>query len=144
MLSSMLVSPLPPSLLDTYDLSTSSLRCNGLYMVISFLVLWSICLSSSLIHFKNGPEYLTRKKAQILIPLTRFLLWSSGSSEILFFKFFSFISTCLIVSASQIPKYLSSSSCRAASTDIPDLLSPLLPIIHRLWQVFRVTSRVLT
>ena len=38
----------------------------------------------------------------------------------------------------------SSSSCRAASMDIPDPLSPLLPIIHRLWQVFRVTSCVLT
>ena len=31
-------------------------------------------------------------------------------------------------------------SCRAASTDIPDPLSPLLPIVHRLWQVFRATS----
>ena len=31
-----------------------------------------------------------------------------------------------------------------ASTDIPDPLSPLLPIIHRLWQVFRPTSRILT
>ena len=38
----------------------------------------------------------------------------------------------------------SSSSCRAASMDIPDPLSQLLPIIHRLWQVFRVTSCVLT
>ena len=38
----------------------------------------------------------------------------------------------------------SSSSCRAASTDIPDPLSPLLPIVHRLWQVFRATSRILT
>ena len=34
----------------------------------------------------------------------------------------------------------SSSSCRAASTDIPDPLSPLLPNIHRLWQIFRATS----
>ena len=34
----------------------------------------------------------------------------------------------------------SSSSCRAASTDIPDLLSPRLPIIHLLW----VTSRIIT
>ena len=40
--------------------------------------------------------------------------------------------------------YISSSSCPAASTDIPDHLSPLLPIIHRLRQVFWVTSRVLT
>ena len=38
----------------------------------------------------------------------------------------------------------SSSSCHAASADIPDRLSPFLPIIHRLRQVFRVTSRVLT
>ena len=38
----------------------------------------------------------------------------------------------------------SSSSCHATSTDIPDPLSPLLPIIHRLRQVFRVTSCVLT
>ena len=38
----------------------------------------------------------------------------------------------------------SSSSCRVASTDIPDPLSPLLPIVHRLQQVFRTTSRILT
>ena len=38
----------------------------------------------------------------------------------------------------------SSSSCRAASADILDPLSPFLPIIHRLRQVFRVTSCVLT
>ena len=38
----------------------------------------------------------------------------------------------------------SSSSCPATSTDIPDHLSPLLPIIHLLRQVFWVTSRVLT
>ena len=38
----------------------------------------------------------------------------------------------------------SSSSCRAASTDIPDPLSPPLPIIHRFWQVFSVTSSILT
>ena len=42
------------------------------------------------------------------------------------------------------PTTQSSSSCRAASTDIPDPLSPLLPIIHRLRQVFRITSCVLT
>ena len=38
----------------------------------------------------------------------------------------------------------SSSSRRVASTDIPDPLSPLLPIVHRLRQVFRATSRILT
>ena len=40
--------------------------------------------------------------------------------------------------------HTSSSSCRAACADIPDRLSPFLLIIHRLRQVFRVTSRVLT
>ena len=36
-------------------------------------------------------------------------------------------------------------SCfHAASTDIPDPLTPLLPIIHRFWQVFGATSRILT
>ena len=53
-------SPLSPSLLDTHSLSTSSLGCNTLGMIISFLVLLSICLSSSLVHFTNGPEYITR------------------------------------------------------------------------------------
>ena len=40
--------------------------------------------------------------------------------------------------------YIYISSCRATRTDIPDPFSPLLPIIHRLWQVFRATSRILT
>ena len=39
---------------------------------------------------------------------------------------------------------ISSSSCRATGMDIPDSLSPLLPIVHRLWQVFRATFRILT
>ena len=39
---------------------------------------------------------------------------------------------------------LSSSSSRTVSTDIPDPLSPRLPIIHRLRQVFGVTSRIIT
>ena len=38
----------------------------------------------------------------------------------------------------------SSSSCRAVSTDIPDPLSSLLPIVHCFWQVLRATSRILT
>ena len=33
-------------------------------------------------------------------------------------------------------------SCRASSTDIPDPLSPLLPIIHHFWLVFRASSRI--
>ena len=38
----------------------------------------------------------------------------------------------------------SSSSCRAGSTDIPDPLAPLFPIVHRLRQVFWTTSCILT
>ena len=45
-----------------------------------------------------------------------------------------------------IPRGPSSSSlsCRAACTDIPGPLLLLLSIVHRLWQVFRATSRILT
>ena len=39
-----------------------------------FFVLWSICLSSSPVHFKKGPEYLTRGTAQVFILLVGFLL----------------------------------------------------------------------
>ena len=59
MLSWMQASLFPPSFLDTYSLSVSSLGCKALYIVISFRVLESICLSSSLVHFRNGPVYLT-------------------------------------------------------------------------------------
>ena len=38
----------------------------------------------------------------------------------------------------------SSSFCRATSTDIPDPVSPLLPIVHRFWEVLRSTSPILT
>ena len=103
-LSLMLANPLPPSFLDTYNQSISSLGCEALCIVIGFLVIWIICLSSSLVYFKNGPVYLSRVTAQVFIPLMIFLLKFSRSSEILFF-IFSFISTCLMVSASNIPEY---------------------------------------
>ena len=38
--------------------------------------------------------------------------------------------------------YISSSSCRAISTDIPDPLSPPLLIAHCFRQVLRATSRI--
>ena len=50
----------------------------------------------------------------------------------------------LVICLHTVKQISSSSSCRAASTDIPDPLPPLLPLIHRFWQVFRVTSRILT
>ena len=63
-------------------ISASSLECKALCIVISFLVLWSICLSS-LVHFKNGFEYLTRGTAKVFIPFIRFLLYSLVSSSFL-------------------------------------------------------------
>ena len=89
-LSSMLASPLLPSFLDTYSLSTSSPGCYALCVIISFLVLWSICLSLSLVHLRKGPEYLTRCTAQVLIPLIRFLLDSFVSSSFLLILKYSF------------------------------------------------------
>ena len=72
MLSSMLASSLLPYFLDTYSLSTSSLGCNALCMVIS-------CSLVHLFKFISGPlqkrpQYLTRGTVKISIPLIRFLL----------------------------------------------------------------------
>ena len=60
----------------TYSVSASSLRCKSLYIFMSFLVLWSICRSSSLAHF-------TRGTAQVLKTLMRFLLCSLVQDVIL-------------------------------------------------------------
>ena len=72
-LSSMLASPLPPSVLGTCSLPPSSLGCKALCIAMDFLVLWSICWSSSRIHFKIDPKYLTRGESPVFIPLMRFL-----------------------------------------------------------------------
>ena len=48
-----------------YSLSILSLACKVLCFTVSFLVTWSICRSSSLSHFKNGPEYHMRWTAQV-------------------------------------------------------------------------------
>ena len=75
------------------------------------------------------------------------------SNKKLYFKVWFFLIELLYLSViihllshliSCIPIKSSSSSCRAACADIPDRLSPFLPIIHRLRQVFRITTRVLT
>ena len=73
----------------------SSLWYKGLRIVTKFLVLSSICLSSSLVHFKNDLEYLTTG-----ISFEKFSSWSEE-----FFSYFSFISACLMVSASSFLKY---------------------------------------
>ena len=84
--SSMIVNLLRPSILNTYSLSMSSL-----FTVINFLVLWSICLSSSPVNFKNGLEYLTRGTAQVLIALMIFLLQSLVSRSFLVLLRYSFL-----------------------------------------------------
>ena len=104
--SSMLASFLPLSFLYIYSVSTSSLGCNALCMVISVLVLWFICLSSSLVHFRKGPKYQTRSTAQVFIPLISFLLDCYLILLKYSFLIFSFICTCLMVSTSKMPKYL--------------------------------------
>ena len=81
-MSSLLVSPLPPSFHDTYSLSTSSLGCNAICKITNFL-LWFICLSYSLVHFKNSPEYVMRGTVPVFIPLISFLLYSFVSSSFL-------------------------------------------------------------
>ena len=50
----------------------------------------------------------------------------------------------ILVVSSKLFVTSSSSSCRADSTDIPNPLTPLLPIVHRLRQVFWTTFRILT
>ena len=104
----MLVSPLPPSVFDTYSLSTLSLEYKRRFFT-SFLVLLFICFSSSCVHFKNGPKYLTSGTAQVFISFMRFLFGFElflHFPAILFFNFLSFISTCLVVSPSSIAKSL--------------------------------------
>ena len=86
----MLKSPFPRSFLVTYILSTSSLGCKALCIVINFLLLWSICLSFSLVHFKKGSEYLKRGTVQSF-----FYSFDEISSAEFAFKEFSFFSEVL-------------------------------------------------
>ena len=77
MQSSMLASPLPPFLVT--------------YNVRHFLALWSIYLSSSLVHFKNGSDFLTKSSDQVFSPLMRFLFQSLVSRSFLFLLKYTFL-----------------------------------------------------
>ena len=97
-----------------HSLSTSSLGCKALSITISFLDLWSICWRSSFVHFKNGPEYLTKGTAKVFIPLMRFLQCNLVSSRLLlllrysFFKFFlssPFVWWCRLLILPSISKF---------------------------------------
>ena len=63
---------------------------------MNFLVFWSICWSSSLVHIKNDPEYLTSETAQLFILLMRFLpssLVLSSFPVLLKYSFLFFLSS---------------------------------------------------
>ena len=66
--------------------------CEALCIVINFLVLWFICLSSFLIHLKNGTKYPTRGTTQLFIPLMRFLLQRLALRSFLIRLRYSFLS----------------------------------------------------
>ena len=83
--------PLPLSFFDICSLSVSSLGCKAWCIVINFFVPWSLCWSSSLVHFKSDPEYLTRETVMLFIPLMRFLLCSLVSSSFLVLRGYSFL-----------------------------------------------------
>ena len=72
------------------------------------------------------------------------LVWFYGISNIVDYLMSNSIIYLSVYIYIYIYIYITSSSCRAASMDISDHLSPLLPIIHRLRQVFRVTSCIFT
>ena len=60
--------------------------------IINFLVVWSICLSSFLVYFKNGFEYLTMGTVQVFDEISAAELGFkkfSRSSKVLFYFFLS-------------------------------------------------------
>ena len=63
----------------------SFLWYKAITIVINFLILWFICWSTSLVHFKNGLEKLLGVSAGFF-PLMRFLLYSLVSRCFLFFS----------------------------------------------------------
>ena len=89
-----------------------SLLMSSLHIRPCALSSLSLSFVSSLVYFKNCPEYLTKVTAQVFIPLMRFLLktWFPEVFSFfwgtLFLFFLSFIATRLIMSASNILKYL--------------------------------------
>ena len=116
-----LISPFPPSFLDTYSHSASFLRC---------FLLWLT---------KNGHRYLMSWTTQVFIRYIRFLIYSLVSSifcssEIHFFISF-FIYSCLLVSASVFPSICTFPFPRIFKFFL-DLVIPFLPS----YVIFRFVS----
>ena len=86
-------------------------KCKALCIAIRFLVDWFFCLTYSFVHFKNGPEYLTKGTAWVFIPLIRLLV------QILVSRSISFVwDTLLLFFSSSLvwchPFPIYSSSCK--------------------------------
>ena len=54
----MLACPIPLSFLNIHCLYILFIGCKTLYIFINFLVIWFVCQSPFLVHFKNGTENL--------------------------------------------------------------------------------------
>ena len=87
--SLMLATPLSPFFLDTIFF-ISSLGCKTFSIITYFLVLCFIYLSSSFVHFKNGPKYITRRAVLVFIPLLRNLV---SRSFLVLLKYYFFPSS---------------------------------------------------
>ena len=85
---------LPSPFLDTYTLYMPAHGCKALCMAVNFLVLCFFHLSSSLVHFKNSPEYLYKGYCPGVYPFDEIFAAGLGfekhfcSLEILFSYFF--------------------------------------------------------
>ena len=85
-----------------------------LYAVDFFFVLWSICVSSSLIHFKNGLKYLTRRTAEVCLFFWWDLFYTAWFREVFsFIYYFSFFFQFLAFS---FRNCLSNIHCRFVSS----------------------------
>ena len=116
--------PLPLPFLDINGLSVTPLKCKALYIVINFLVLWSIYLSSSQVLFKNGPECLTKGTAREFIVSMRFLLESVVSRSFIvrlgysFRIFLFYIIIIIITTVSILTKVISISNLFSSALEI--------------------------
>ena len=122
----MLASPIP-SFLDTCSLYMSSLSLVHNHQL------------SGLVRFFNFFPFLFQEWSRAFLWDFCFLVWPRYSFDI------SSVIACLMVSASKILDYFSSSSsCCIPSTDFLDSLSPLVSNIHRSRQVFQTASCIST
>ena len=83
-LSSMQMIPLPPSWHIKFVYVISRCILNSLHILES--TFWN----SFLVHFKNGPQYLTRRTVQVFMPLMRFLLQFQEAFSFVWDTFFFF------------------------------------------------------